>query len=265
MHEKDKGKNHFQDNKIKAISEMLNLSYATLRYYEEKGLLHTERQESSNYRIYSQVSLIELSDIAIYRNLNIPIKDIKKLMNLPLSESEYILDNAMEDAVEKVNQMMRALNEVYHKKSRVLQYYKLKAEEEKITDHVDMNTLAVFSYDDKSSLQSYIDNPYSRYFAVYIEDIEQPEMYRIGLETSEKLSSDQILWQPEVNKSRSYYKCILKTEYGLGEFVNLDEVLSRVRKVGYECKSALAKYVITDIENNKRYDYYESWLELGEK
>lgn len=62
---------------IKEFSTKTGIPKSTLRFYEEKNLLKSVREEDSNYRLYSedQVSLAKL--IASLRTANIPVRDIQ--------------------------------------------------------------------------------------------------------------------------------------------------------------------------------------------
>ncbi len=62
---------------IKEFSTKTGIPKSTLRYYEEKNLLQSVRDQESNYRMYSaeQVSLAKL--IASLRTANIPIREIQ--------------------------------------------------------------------------------------------------------------------------------------------------------------------------------------------
>lgn len=251
----------FQDARIKRASEMTGLPYTALRYYEDMGLIHTKRDENSNYRVYSQITMAELSDVIIYRNLNLPIEDVKKVMTLPIEESETILNKAVEDTVRKINEMTSSLNELYHKKDRIARFYKLKADKERIVHHVEIGPLRRFSYNDKEDMRRYIQNPYSISFVIYLEDIRNTESLRLGLEEIENTQSECMIWEPPVGE-RDYYKCLLKTEYGKGEILGLDKAIHDIAAQGRETVSLLGKYIISDLENDVWYDYYETWIEL---
>ncbi|WP_040982816.1 MerR family transcriptional regulator [Oceanobacillus jeddahense] len=62
---------------IQAFSMKTGIPKSTLRFYEEKGLLKSARQEDSNYRMYSedQISLAKM--IASLRTAKVPIHDIQ--------------------------------------------------------------------------------------------------------------------------------------------------------------------------------------------
>lgn len=64
--------------KIKAVEELLGLSRANIRFYEDKGLLSPDRSEN-RYREYSEADIERLKKIIILRKLGVSIEDIGAL------------------------------------------------------------------------------------------------------------------------------------------------------------------------------------------
>lgn len=62
---------------------MSGVSARTLRYYDEIGLLIPVRVASSGYRIYGSREVDRLQQILLYRELEFPLEDIKKMLDLP--------------------------------------------------------------------------------------------------------------------------------------------------------------------------------------
>lgn len=66
--------------KIRDLSERFDVSTRTLRYYEEIGILWSERKEFSQYRYYDDAAVRRLEQILVLRKLQLPIKDIKAIL-----------------------------------------------------------------------------------------------------------------------------------------------------------------------------------------
>ena len=58
--------------KIHEIAKLFGLHPDTLRYYEEKGLLHPERGENG-YRMYTIQDICTLNIIRAQRELGVPV------------------------------------------------------------------------------------------------------------------------------------------------------------------------------------------------
>lgn len=99
---------------IKDLIKYFDISRDTIRHYEKSGLILPERN-NSNYRIYSEKDISDLTDILILKKLGISLKDIKIIMKensktdilevqileiqkqiLELRDKEKILQNILE-------------------------------------------------------------------------------------------------------------------------------------------------------------------------
>lgn len=68
---------------IKQISKLAGISIRTLHYYDEIGLLSPARERSNDYRCYNDANLIRLQQILIYRELGIPLDQVKHILASP--------------------------------------------------------------------------------------------------------------------------------------------------------------------------------------
>lgn len=66
---------------ISQISKTFQLSTRTLRYYEQIGLIRSERKEDYAYRVYSEETIKKLQQIVILRKLRIPLKEIANILH----------------------------------------------------------------------------------------------------------------------------------------------------------------------------------------
>ncbi|MBI9097392.1 MAG: MerR family transcriptional regulator [Spirochaetaceae bacterium] len=73
--------------KIADIARQYQITYRTLHYYEEIGLLGSCREKTSGSRTYIQEELFRLEQILILRQLGLSIKEIQKIFNSPENES----------------------------------------------------------------------------------------------------------------------------------------------------------------------------------
>jgi len=65
---------------IRQISQDYGISRQMLCYYEQIGLLESQRKEDYAYRVYDEAALKRLQQIIILRKLQIPIKQIKDIL-----------------------------------------------------------------------------------------------------------------------------------------------------------------------------------------
>lgn len=76
---------------VKEVSRITGVSIRTLRYYDEIGLLRPTELTESGYRLYDSKALEKLQEILFFRELEIPLMDIKNIMDNPDYDKEQIL------------------------------------------------------------------------------------------------------------------------------------------------------------------------------
>ena len=65
---------------ISQVSELIDLSAKTIRFYEEKAVFSIPLRAENNYRIYTNEMVEQLKLIKSARDLGLPLREIKKLM-----------------------------------------------------------------------------------------------------------------------------------------------------------------------------------------
>lgn len=76
---------------VKEVSKIAGVSIRTLRYYDEIGLLKPTKISDAGYRLYDNKALERLQEIMFFRELEIPLTDIKKIMDNPNYDKEQVL------------------------------------------------------------------------------------------------------------------------------------------------------------------------------
>jgi len=66
---------------INRLAKMAGVSTRTLRYYDEIGLLSPARISSNGYRIYGRKEIDRLQQILFYRELGVPLEEIRKIIS----------------------------------------------------------------------------------------------------------------------------------------------------------------------------------------
>jgi len=65
---------------VHEVSGLTGVSIRTLQYYDKIGLLPPAEYTKSGYRLYDDTALEKLQQILLFRELEFPLKDIKKIM-----------------------------------------------------------------------------------------------------------------------------------------------------------------------------------------
>ncbi len=74
--------------KINEIATAVGISKKNIRFYEEEGLLHPQRNSENGYREYCEGDIARLQQIKLLRKLDVPLAEIKAMLEgkLPLAE-----------------------------------------------------------------------------------------------------------------------------------------------------------------------------------
>lgn len=76
---------------VHEVSGLTGVSIRTLQYYDSIGLLAPARVTEAGYRLYDEKSLEKLQQIMLFRELEFPLKDIKRIVNSPGFDREGAL------------------------------------------------------------------------------------------------------------------------------------------------------------------------------
>ena len=94
---------------VKEISDLTGISVRTLHYYDEIGLLKPTDKSEAGYRLYDDKALETLQSILFFREFDIPLKEIKAVMENPALERNQILQMQRKMLVAKKERMERLI------------------------------------------------------------------------------------------------------------------------------------------------------------
>ena len=76
---------------VKEISDITGISVRALHYYDEIGLFKPTDKSEAGYRLYDDKALEVLQQILFFREFDIPLKEIKDIMESPVLDRKQIL------------------------------------------------------------------------------------------------------------------------------------------------------------------------------
>ena len=97
---------------VKEISDLTGISVRTLHYYDEIGLLKPTKKSDARYRLYDDKALETLQQVLFFREFDIPLKEIKAVMENPVLERNQILQMQRKMLVAKKERMERLINSI---------------------------------------------------------------------------------------------------------------------------------------------------------
>jgi MerR family transcriptional regulator, thiopeptide resistance regulator len=99
---------------VKQLSKLAGVTPRTLHHYDEIGLLKPSRVGDNGYRYYGEESLLRLQQILFYRELDIPLEEIKKIMGRRDFDVLGALQSHKDALKTQVRRLNRLINTVDH-------------------------------------------------------------------------------------------------------------------------------------------------------
>lgn len=100
---------------VKEVSEITGVSIRTLRYYDEINLLKPTQLTESGYRLYDGNALEKLQQIMFFKELEIPLIDIREILDHPGYDKVHMLQsqkNLLERKRNRLNGLIELISDV---------------------------------------------------------------------------------------------------------------------------------------------------------
>lgn len=100
---------------IKEMSDLTGISVRMLRYYDQTGLLKPTDKSEAGYRLYDDKALETLRQILFFREFDMPLKEIQKILGSPDFDREKILRSQrkmLELKKERLNRMIAGIDDI---------------------------------------------------------------------------------------------------------------------------------------------------------
>jgi len=92
---------------VNPLSHLTGVSLRTLHYYDEIGLLRPESRSEAGYRFYGDHELLLLQQILFYRELDVPLNEIKKIIYDPKFNKTKALNKHKQLLQKKIDRLRR--------------------------------------------------------------------------------------------------------------------------------------------------------------
>lgn len=261
---------------IGEVATLFNVSTDTLRYYEKKGLLTTAKSKDNGYRLYSYDDIVVLMDILFFRNMELPLKEIKRVItDLDIGDiRQLLLQN--QRIVEK---RMQELNRLQQRICRAAFQYALCMElvgkyqfvappqfQYKLISGHPEDLVAMLG---KYEQEDWMNDRIQYMLCLSKEDLlSRPgfEAARLGIGVGEE--NLHVLQEAERQELSSfedgeYLYTVVGTSYTEGENTMLNDALRYLKERGRSVAGPMVgRYLASAHKNNL--DYYEIWIALDQ-
>ncbi|MDV3425725.1 MAG: MerR family transcriptional regulator [Bacillota bacterium] len=130
---------------VKQVSDLTGISVRTLHYYDEIGLLKPSEITEAGYRLYDDEALETLQQILFFKELDIPLKEVKEIMLSPYFDKMQALKNQkkllmlkrkrLNGLIDLINKTLEGESRMNFKEFDMSEYYNVL--EEFKTEHQD--------------------------------------------------------------------------------------------------------------------------------
>lgn len=97
---------------VKEVSGITGISKRTLHYYDEIGLLKPADKSEAGYRLYDNKALEKLQQILFFRELGIPLKIIKTVIENPALDRNQILQTQRKMLISEKERLERLVKSI---------------------------------------------------------------------------------------------------------------------------------------------------------
>ncbi|SFD38792.1 DNA-binding transcriptional regulator, MerR family [Clostridium uliginosum] len=135
---------------VKQVSDLTGISVRALHYYDEIGLLKPSEITEAGYRLYDNEALKTLQQILFFKELDIPLKEVKEIMLSPYFDKMQALKNQkkllllkrkrLNGLIELINKTLKGESTMNFKEFDMSEYYNVLEEfkeehEDKVIKH----------------------------------------------------------------------------------------------------------------------------------
>ena len=97
---------------VKEISTLTGISVRALHYYDEIGLLKPTEKSEAGYRLYDDEALETLREILFFREFEIPLREIQRILEDPALNKEQILKMQKKMLLAKKERLERLIADI---------------------------------------------------------------------------------------------------------------------------------------------------------
>lgn len=106
---------------MKQACEKTNMSYDTLKFYCNEGLVPNVKRDKNNYRVFDDNDIAWINSLSCLKNCGMSILEMKEYLNLCLKgestipERKIILDAKLQELENKKQEIQTSINYIHWK------------------------------------------------------------------------------------------------------------------------------------------------------
>ena len=248
---------HFR---IGDISHFFDIPASTLRYWENMGVLTPKKDQINNYREYTVENLMSISDVIFYKNLGLPLKNIRQMENMTPEQHYHLFEKKMSELQQQQIALQQRMERV---RCHMQAIQTLKDLRENPYQDMDIDTDCIVSFEliERDKLRRYIENPYLYSRVQHSENmqLEQRGITIVKSDLPAELLKEQIIWEKKNNNR--YITFLMKEEITEGFPNDLQRQLQMIQQK-YQTGAVISRFLVCAQEEGKIYDFYKTFVEI---
>lgn len=249
---------------INEISRLTGVSIRRLHHYDEIGLLVPSKRTEANYRMYSEEDVERLYQILLFKELDFPLQEIKRLLDdeefdkqkALVMQRELIVEkkNRLENIIESIDSRIENLGgkTMSKKDFKAFNYEEIKKHEEKYKEEVKERYGKTSAYkESKDKTSKYSKGDWENIMGKAAEIYEELAALMDENPANEKVQELVGEWRSHISKN--YYDCTLEIFRGLALMYVADERFTEnIDKYGEGLAQFLSDAVNIYCDNNSK-------------
>lgn len=238
---------------IHEVASLYNLPISTLHYWEKEGLFATERDRENGYRLFSLADILNVWEIVFYRDMHIPIREIRELIHDDIDAIENCYNEQEQILREQMHRTQEILSRLEEQKEMIRMIRSLK--EHPFRESVPDIAYCCRDPFDLASIQASLEDPHNVCLV-----IEGAHHERVGRGILLLDGKEDVIWQREEGKK--YLEFLLRAGSENPNENNMAEISKQIRARGLRPGKVIGRYLMLGSEEGKRYEYYRAWIEI---
>lgn len=233
----------------------LGVAPSTLRYWERAGLVRAGRNRANDYRRYTLHDLIDAGEIAFYRRLGVPVRELARYRTLSVRDLDDVLARTS-------GEVERRIAELQAVRARLARQRDLDACAEELAatgmrpGAPAIARIDVADYRTPNLWPLLVEEPW-RYGVVV--DAATPNVVVEGVVDTPQ-PENEALWVRGSERESTCLECLLTVAPDDLNHSNAPVLFAEAARRGIEGRLIVGSYLLTATSADERWEYYHAWV-----
>lgn len=246
-----------KDDCIAAVARLFGVAPSALRYWDRIGLVRFERDEQNNYRRPCIQTMLDISNVLLFRRLSIPLRDIRSLPDMDAGHLDTLLVENEQKLSAQIDELENAIEHIRAMRSAIARLDRLRTSAIAPV-HDQLPAIRPFSFEDEASVQTYV---YDVHESGIVISRGSAPAYGIFCPSDTGLRSDALKQRDDT--PRNYLYGLLRVLSDDPAQNSAADFAAAAQAAGYSAGALYGRFIVSAHEESALYDYYEAWLDIG--